>query len=622
MVKSIYKLLLLFICLSGQTLLAQDYADTSIVNEAVTILGNRLDVPFKKESRAIEVISKKEIELLPVQNIPELLQYYSGMDIRRRGINGVQADAGIRGGSFDQTLVLVNGVKMNDQQTGHHAMNLPIAIQDIERIEIIKGPAAMLYGQNALAGVINIITKKPDTLSLKADVSFGTWNTNNQNVTISAPINNYKQSLSLSRSVSDGYRYNTDYNIRSANYQSSAKINKYNEVSFFAGYTERKFGANGFYASEDFKDQYEEVQTSLGALQSKHIIGNAVLNTKMHWRRNQDIYLFLRNDPAFYRNRHIGNRVGAEANVSYPLGKNGVLGAGAELAKEYLRSNNLGDFDRDISSFYLDYRWNVTDRFFIHPGLFINKWSDTDTRFFPGIDMAYNFTNDLNLYAAYNLSNRIPTYTDLYYTSPSEQGNANLLSETLQSFELGLKYETNGIRAKIARYYNQGSNLIDWAKDSLDQAKWLAQNFKDITTTGLELGISLNVHEYLQMPANLTLSYQGSIIDSRSTDEIDEKVSRYTLDHLGNQHIFGLTAGFVDNRLTLSLLGRSVRRDAFATTDELFDYSLMDAKLSFRFKNFTIYANGNNLLDEAYKETTLVLMPGRNFLIGLKAHIL
>ena len=106
------------------------------------------------------IITAKDIKHLPVQNVNELLAYVSGVDIRQRGPMGTQADIGIRGSTFDQVLVMVDGVRMSDPQTGHHQMNLPVPLQMIERIEIIRGTAARRYGLNALGGVVNVITKK------------------------------------------------------------------------------------------------------------------------------------------------------------------------------------------------------------------------------------------------------------------------------------------------------------------------------------------------------------------------------------------------------------------------------------------------------------------------------
>jgi len=155
---------LILLSLFGTSLCAQtdsDVAvDTSLLIEDIVISQNRLSTPLSESARNIQVMHKEEIENLPVTNIPELLQYMGAVDIRRRGVNGVQSDAGIRGSTFNQVLVLVNGVRMSDPQTGHHMMNLPVALEDIERVEVIKGPAARIFGMNAMAGAINIITKQ------------------------------------------------------------------------------------------------------------------------------------------------------------------------------------------------------------------------------------------------------------------------------------------------------------------------------------------------------------------------------------------------------------------------------------------------------------------------------
>ena len=149
-------------------------AQKSIDLPNIKIQENRLEVPFSESARSLEIITKNEIKYLPVDNINELLQYIGGVDIRRRGPNGVQADLSFRGSTFEQVLVLINGVKVIDPQTGHHVMNLPIDLDIIERIEIVKGPASTLYGSEAVGGLINIITKKPINAPLVSADVFGT----------------------------------------------------------------------------------------------------------------------------------------------------------------------------------------------------------------------------------------------------------------------------------------------------------------------------------------------------------------------------------------------------------------------------------------------------------------
>src|SRR5690606_23129342 len=147
--------------------------------DSVVVASSRIDLPFKENSRTISVITSKDIKESAATNVADLLQQVAGVDIRRRGASGMQADLYIRGGGFDQTLLLIDGIKVEDAQTGHHTMNMALPIDVIERIEIIKGPAARVFGQNAFTGAINIVTKSAleNTVSIGAQAgSYGQLN--------------------------------------------------------------------------------------------------------------------------------------------------------------------------------------------------------------------------------------------------------------------------------------------------------------------------------------------------------------------------------------------------------------------------------------------------------------
>ena len=148
--------------------------DKEINLEAIEIISSpRIELPFSENSRTIQVITKEEIKSSPATNVSELLQQIAGVDIRRRGVSGIQADLYIRGGTFDQTLLLIDGFKVEDAQTGHHTMNMAIPIDVIERVEIIKGAASRIYGQNAFTGAINIVTNEALKNELSRKIGFG-----------------------------------------------------------------------------------------------------------------------------------------------------------------------------------------------------------------------------------------------------------------------------------------------------------------------------------------------------------------------------------------------------------------------------------------------------------------
>ena len=137
--------------------------DTSSVKseyiEEIEVHGLRSPDIYSRESRLVEVITRQKIGSLPAENINSLLKYISGVDVRQRGAEGIQTDISLRGGTFDQVMVLLNGINITDSQTGHHNFNLPVSLQQVERIEVLKGPASRIYGPNAFSGAINIVTK-------------------------------------------------------------------------------------------------------------------------------------------------------------------------------------------------------------------------------------------------------------------------------------------------------------------------------------------------------------------------------------------------------------------------------------------------------------------------------
>lgn len=160
--------------LAGLGLMLSQEDQTENLNEVI-LNTDRIELPFSEQSRTIQVITKMDIQKSAATNLTELLQQVTGVDVRQRGVEGMQADLYIRGGSFDQTLVLIDGIKTENPQTGHHTMNMMIPLENIERIEIIKGPAARIYGQNAFTGAINIVTKKHVETYIKGTAALGSF---------------------------------------------------------------------------------------------------------------------------------------------------------------------------------------------------------------------------------------------------------------------------------------------------------------------------------------------------------------------------------------------------------------------------------------------------------------
>ena len=213
----------------------------------VVVTAGRTPIEAQQAARIVSVITKSEIERSPAQNLTDLLRFVAGVDIRQRGAFGAQADISIRGGTYDQTLILLNGVNVTDPQTGHHNLNLPIDLESIERIEILQGPAAKSFGPNAFNGAINIITGNSKPNHIRVSGMFGQYGLYKAAGNISNTIGNFKRFISLNRMSSDGYIKNTDFSGTNIFYQ-AGYASKAGAFDFQTGYSKKDFGANSFYS--------------------------------------------------------------------------------------------------------------------------------------------------------------------------------------------------------------------------------------------------------------------------------------------------------------------------------------------------------------------------------------
>ena len=573
--------------------------------EEVIITSSRIDLPFSENSRTISVITTEDIKLSAATNVSDLLQQVAGVDLRRRGTNGMQADLYIRGGSFDQTLLLIDGIKVEDAQTGHHTMNMALPLDVIKHIEIIKGPAARVFGQNAFTGAINIVTKSSAKKINSVGYQLGSYGQQNVSGTIGKDFKNSTVIAHASINSSDGYRYNTDF--QNQNYFLKGTINRTKTPVNILGYfTERKFGANGFYATPSATDQYEETQSSLVGLSTVVETTNLVLKPRMYWKRNQDMYIFIRNNPSIYRNLHQTNKIGAEISASYQSNI-GITGFGVDVAKVYLSSNNLGQRDRETITMFLEHRFKfLDDKFDVTPGLGANYFSDFDFHLFPGIDLGYEINDNLKIYGNIGYTYRIPTYTDLYYSDRTTIGDENLEPEEAISEEIGLKYQANNFNVNFAFFNRDSSNLIDYVKDNEDD-RWQATNIRDLNTLGFEIDAN---YGFKVLDFNQKINFGYTFLEDE-VKELDVNFSRYSINSLKHHFTTSLQSQFLNN-LSQSIVFKYAERTSGDS------YTVIDASIRLNLEEFEVSAIANNIFNTEYTETNLVPMPKGNMLFGLK----
>ena len=575
--------------------------------DTVVIKSTRIDLPFKDNSRTIQIITSKDILNSAATNVADLLQQVAGVDIRRRGTAGSQADLYIRGGGFDQTLLLIDGIKMDDAQTGHHTMNGALPIEVIERIEIIKGPAARIFGQNAFTGAINIVTKKSLESSTSVNIEAGSFEQKNGSITIGKEFENASIIAHIGALTSEGYRINSDYN--NYNYLVKGTFNKKKQpIEMIATFFDKKFGAQNFYTPEAYGfNEYEETQSSLIGVSTSFKTEKFKISPRVYWKRGQDIFLLKRFDPIFYRNLHITNKLGAEANASYNSNY-GITGFGIDVSSVSISSNNLGDRNRTMANFFLEHRFKFADgKVDITPGVAVTYFSDFKFHAFPGLDLGIQLSDQLKAYGNLGITYRIPTYTDLYYSDQTTEGNPYLKPEEAFAQEIGLKYNSGKFTTSVAIFNRDATNLIDYIKPDIATTKYTATNITKVKTRGFEVNTAyrFKIKEY-----NQNLSFGYNFLDDDILDQ-NKELSRYSLNTLKHQFITRFTSKLFKN-IKQNIIYKYAERTIGSS------YNVWDASVIVDFNTFNFTVTANNIFNASYIETGFVPMPPKNILLGLR----
>jgi len=572
--------------------------------DSIVINSTRISLPFKKNSRTINIITAKDIKNSAATNVADLLQQVTGVDVRRRGTGGGQSDLYIRGGGFDQTLLLIDGIKMDDAQTGHHTMNAALPIEVIERIEIIKGPAARIFGQNAFTGAINIVTKKRLNNKVSINVEAGSFGQLNGSVTLGKETENSSIIAHLGALTSDGYRNNSDYNNQ--NYFLKGIFNKKKQpIEVIATFFDKKFGAENFYTTNVTFNEYEETQNSLIGVSSTFKSNKFNVTPRIYWRRGQDMFLLRRDDPGFYRNFHITNKIGVETNASY-TSDIGITGFGVDFSRFSIQSNNLGERVRTMANFFLEHRFKLGS-FDITPGIAATYFSDFKFNTFPGLDIGVQISDKVRLYGNVGYTFRAPTFTDLYYSDPATSGNPNLEPEKAFAQEIGLKYSDDKFSGSLAIFNRDSEDLIDYVRQNTSVNIFTAANIAEVSTQGIEFESNYN---FKMNNYNQTITFGYTYLNDDILDQ-NKDLSRYSLNTLKHQLITRFTSQLFKN-VHQNIIYKHAERTVGTS------YNVWDASLLVDFNKFTFTLTANNIFNAEYIESGFVQMPPSNVLFGLR----
>lgn len=633
-----------------QPLMAQ--VDSARISEEVQLDEVEITVGreelFSGPTRPIATKSVEQLQIIPASGMNDVLKHLPGVDIRQRGSDDIQADISFRGSSFDQVLILLNGVNITDPQTGHYSLDLPIELGHLEKIELLQGSHARLYGSNAFGGAINLVTLSPSKRN-RLQIEGGSFGRYGGSLLTSFGKPTWQTSLSISHKHSDGYRENTDYQQSNAMLYSQYQHQKLGRLLFQAGYQQKDFGANSFY-SLSYPHQFEATKTIFADTEwEKTFRENILLKAGLYERRHHDRFELFRNKedaPTWYTNHnyHLSDVTGAHIS-SFFYEKNGKTAIRAEWRNEHIFSNVLGyslntaektikdpldksavftkEKNRSNLRLHIDqtYHFHAID---ISVGLSSNYHSDYYWYWYGGGDISYRINTRWNSSIQYNHAVRLPTFTDLFYSSATQIGNPSIQPETSDMMEWNLHYQTHRLTAHTSIWHRQSLNTIDWVKQP-DAVQWECRNLTEIKAFGLDAG-----GQYLfeksgigQVLQSFHLNYSYQYLDKEAGD-LD---SKYALDYLRNKVDAELVFLWMDNT-SLGHLSTSIQYTFKDRSGDYTDntgsqkikyrpYHLIDIRFLWKYQRYSLHFDLLNVTNTDYSDFGGLPQPGFHFKTGM-----
>lgn len=591
--------------------------------------------------RQVTTIDRRQIERSAAPTVNDLLKLSTGVEVRQRGAMGVQTDVGLFGGTEDQLTLLLNGINLTNPQTGHLTFDLPVTTDDVQRIDIVGGGAGRLFGSSAFSGAINIVSLCEQNNYVSANLSGGSYGFVGGTAALNLSGKGFSSRLNGGYSRSDGAASNDDFS-RFNGFWIGRYTGRRFRLTAQAGISSIDYGANTFYGTGS-SSQWEQNKRYLASVQGQYA-GPVEVSAQAYWTRSLDHYVWVRINPEAYQNFHQNNVFGGEINASRNW-KFGRTTVGAELHRENILSTNLGKTlpesklhkykipghdgyynykdGRTLLNFYVQQDVTI-GRFSASAGLLGNHASTLGggLGLYPGVDVSWNPAGGWRLYASFNRSMRMPTWTDLYYNGPGLEGNRELKPEKSTDWHLGGSFTGRWLTASIRGFYRRGTDMIDWVKRQ--GAEVFSSANSDIRTLGVQTSITLDFTDLYgprSFVRDLSVSYgytdkKRTDLEQSATYQSDIIYLRHKLAMQLNHRIFSrLTAQWqltVKNRRGWFDNVETGRQQEFGT------YATLDLRLQWTDRLFTAYVQANNLTNHRYYDYANIPQPGIWALAGLR----
>lgn len=479
---------------------ARNNAPTQItgLSETMVVLGSATPVPLAESPRPVTVLPVAAQSLAPVTPL-DLLRSDSSVFLEQRGAGGAQSDIVLQGGSFEQTLVLLNGFRINDSQTSHHNLDLPVPLDAIDSIEVLEGAGSTLHGVDALSGVVDFITRAPDRDRLRLRAGGGQFEQNEENLLADATHGRWSGRLAAGRNFSTGFMTDRDYRNEEASAESWMGTRLGITDLLFAS-SDRAFGASGFYGNYP-----EWERTRAWFASARQELGNHTV-AAFGYRRHTDDFVLVRSDPSIYENNHIDGSWQASLRHTMNVHPGALMLMGLEADGDSIRSFNfsgavtsfaLGIHARNRGAGYLDVEWAPAKRRWnLSAGAREEIFSGgAQAVFSPQLAGSVRVTDRLKLRANAGYGFRIPTYTDLYYSDPTTVGDPDLKAESAWSGNAGADWAPSSrLSLSATGFYSQQHDTIDYVRANPNDL-WHAANLNGLSFIGAESSLTWSITE-------------------------------------------------------------------------------------------------------------------------------
>jgi iron complex outermembrane receptor protein len=565
--------------------------------QSIVVTGMSQPAPLEEAHRDVSVLPLPARQRLLFSSWFNLLQLDAALDLQQRAPGGFLADLSIRGATFGQTLVLLNGLRVSDSQTGHFNLDLPVPLEAISSVEILKGSGSTLYGSDAIGGVVNVRTEPRETPDLRILTAFGNFGTNQQHIIGSFGGPNLTEELAVARDFTSGSSYDDDYRNLALSSITALKTSLGASILSFE-YGDRPFGANQFYGNYP---SWERTKTWFGSVQQD--LGKNT-EASVAYRRHTDLFVLFRYAPEIYTNRHIEDNWQGSLRRHDQLPHHAVLSYGGEGLSDSIESTNLGIHRRWRGSGYAFYDVRFARRFSVSAGIREEVYGSGEVATSPSISGAAWLNGRFKLRGSATRAYRLPSFTDLYYSDPANQGNPNLKPETATNYEGGLDaYLNTKVHASVTVFQRRDSNEIDYVRAN-SSAIWQATNFDKLHFTGVESSV-----EYAPVTGQTFSAGFMALRGVIATDGV--LLSKYAFNYPVHSAVLewrGSFAGRILARTRIGVVDR-LTRDPYAVWDLSAGYSRGHVRPFLQLTNIT---------NTVYQEIPAVAMPTRGILGGLE----